>query len=290
MNVSGKSNVNLGIDLLKSFVAVVDNGSFTVASRQLNSTQSTVSQQILRLEDMVGLRLLDRGRQGLTTTEAGESLLGYARRMLALNDEALAAITGIARQVTLRLGLPEDFASGRITATLARFVQTHPNVRLEVTSGLSYELFRSFQRGELDLTLIKQYRGERQGAISWPEPLAWYGSAVHPLPKTDPLPLVAFPSAAPHRNEMTAALDLIGRRWRLVYTSSSLAGLLSAIEAGMGVSLLPRRVVGSGLSEIADLPAVPPMEIVLHAADPDMPFAREVMDILITAIEMGEPA
>lgn len=272
------------IDLLRSFVAVIDTCSFTAASRQLNSTQSTVSQKVMRLEEVAGVRLVDRRRNQITPTEAGEQLLGYARRILALNAQAAEVMSGAARHITLRLGLPEDFASGRVTQALAALIQQHPNLRLEVTSGLSRHLYRAYERGELDLVLVKQHRGGVRGVMHWPEPLAWYQSEHHALADCDPLPLVAFPSDGLYRAQMTTALDNIGRGWRLVYTSSSLAGVLSAVSAGLGVSLLPKRVVGAGLQEVTTLPDVDAMEIAIHQADSESHFIPEIIQLLAEAI------
>ncbi|MGO2133662.1 MAG: LysR family transcriptional regulator [Halomonas sp.] len=226
------------------------------------------------------MRLVDRRRNQVTPTEAGEQLLGYARRILALNAEAAAVMSGSARHVTLRLGLPEDFVSGRVTQALAAFIRQHPNLRLEVTSGLSRNLYRAYDRGELDLVLVKQHRSEARGVMHWPEPLAWYQGESHALAGCDPLPLVAFPSDGLYRAQMTTALDSIERGWRIVYTSSSLAGVLSAVDAGLGVSLLPKRVVGTGVQEITTLPSVDAMEIVIHQAEPDSPFAPGILQIL----------
>lgn len=280
MKTSDKLNRPFSSDLLRSFVAVIDTRSFTTASRLLNSTQSTVSQKVMRLEETAGVRLLDRGRNGITATEAGEQLLGYARRILALNAEAAEAMSGSTRHIILRLGLPEDFASGRMTQALAAFLRQHPNLKLEVTSGMSRNLYRVYNRGELDLVLVKQHCGEARGVIHWPEPLAWYQGENHALADYDPLPLVAFPSDGLYRAQMTTTLDSIRREWRLVYTSSSLAGVLSAVNAGLGISLLPRRVAGSGLREILTLPEVDAMEIAIHQADPNSLFVSEIIQIL----------
>ncbi|HCR96524.1 MAG: LysR family transcriptional regulator [Halomonas sp.] len=285
MKISDKSNKPFNSDLLRSFVAVVDTRSFTAAARQLNSTQSTVSQKIMRLEEVAGGLLIDRGRNSITPTEAGERLLGYARRILALNAEAAAVVSGVARHITLRLGLPEDFASGRVTQVLAALVRQHPNLKLEVTSGLSRNLYGAYNRGELDLVLVKQHRGEARGVMHWPEPLSWYQSKNHALADCDPLPLVAFPSDGLYRAQMITALDNVRRGWHLVYTSSSLAGLLSAVNAGLGISLLPRRVVNSGMQEVPTLPAVDAMEIAIHQADQDSPFVSEIIQILADEVE-----
>lgn len=284
MSISDKVNRPYNSELLRSFVTVIDTRSFTAAARQLNSTQSTISQKIMRLEEAAGVRLVDRGLNGITATEAGEQLLGYARRILTLNAEAADVMSGVARHITLRLGLPEDFASGPLTHALAAFIRQHPNLRLEVTSGLSRDLYRAYGRGELDLVLIKQRRGEAPGVMHWPEPLAWYQGENHALADCDPLPIVAFPSEGLYRAQMTTALDSVRREWRLVYTSSSLAGLLSAVNAGLGISLLPRRVVGSGVQEVLTLPGVDAMEIVIHQAEPDSFFISEIIRILADAV------
>lgn len=284
MQPSWKVNAMFKPDLLRSFIAVIDARSFTTAARQLNSTQSTISQKIMRLEEAAGVLLIDRASSGIVPTEAGERMIGYARRILALNDEASAVLAGSARDVTLRLGLPEDFASGPVTQALAGFVRRHPRARLEVTSGLSRDLYRLFRQGDLDLVLVKQPLGEVSGIMHWPEPLAWFQGATQRLHENETLPLVAFPTGGLYRHQMTAALDTMGRRWRIVYTSSSLAGVLSAIDAGLGVSLLPRRAVGPGLLEVSSLPNVEAMEIAIHQADPDMPYLTEIVGLLAEVV------
>ncbi len=204
------------LDLLRAFVAVVDSRSFTVAAQQLHSTQSTVSQKILRLEEAAGQSLLERARHDIRPTDAGEKLLGYARRMLHLHDEAAAAMTGNALTAVFRLGLAEDFAARLVTPALAAFLRTHPNMKLEVTSGLSRELQKGFETGEFDLVMIKQKRGETVGTMHWPEPLSWLESADYPVSHVDPLPLVVFPPNGLYRSDMMEALDRIGRPWHVV--------------------------------------------------------------------------
>lgn len=277
-------NTTFNLDLLRAFVAVVDARSFTAAARLLNSTQSTVSQKILRLEEAAGQHLLERGRSGVQPTEAGEQLLGYSRRMLALNDEARAAMSGAAVSQTLRLGLPEDFASRLVTPALAQFMRDHANIRLEVTSGLSRDLQRGFNMGEFDLILVKQKRGETVGVKHWPEPLCWVESAAHPLSSADPLPLVAFPPNGLYRNDMMNALDNAGRRWHLVYTSSSLASLQSAIAEGLGVSLLPRRVSLPSHRIMTGMPELEAMEIAIHHMSDGSEQLRQIAAVLAEAV------
>ncbi len=289
MTSSSKSNRPLfDLDLLKALVAVADCGSFTAASARLHSTQSTISQKVRRLEDMAGQRLLDRGNREVRATDAGETLLACARRMLALNDEMLDALSGAEVAMTIRLGVPEDFAAGRSTHVLAAFSRAHPRVKLEVTSGLSGDLAASYEQGALDLVLVKQRRGSREAVARWPETLRWIDSAGHPSLALDPIPLVAFPPRGLYRDDMIAAVERLGRRWRLSFTSSSLGGIQAAVADGLGISLLPARAVNAGhavLTRRSGLPPIDTMEIaLLHRGSVD-PLVRNLAGALARMFE-----
>jgi DNA-binding transcriptional LysR family regulator len=255
-------------DLLRSFLAVVDTGSFTRAATSVHLSQSTVSQQIRRLELQLACELLDRSGRYVVTTPEGERLLGYARRIVGLISEAEEQLTLSVGEGVIRLGVPEDFAAHTLTPMLASFAIAYPGLRLEVTSGLSHELWQAFQDGVLDVALVKQRIGSSAGRISWPEPLAWIDSREHPTAMRDPVPLVVFPSGGLYRNEMTLALDASGRRWRIAFVSASLASISAAVEDGLGLSLLPRRLATPGhrLLEAAEgFSPVPDLELTLHA-------------------------
>lgn len=260
-------------ELLRSFLAVVDTGSFTRAATSVHLSQSTVSQQIRRLETQLGCELLDRGGKYVVTTPEGERLVGYARRIVALMEEAEEQLTLSAGRGVIRLGVPEDFAAHTLTPMLASYADAYPGLTLEVTSGLSHELWNAFQAGELDVALVKQRIGSSVGVVSWPEPLAWIESREHPSAARDPLPLVVFPIGGLYRNEMTHALDASGRRWRVAFVSASLASLSAAVEDGLGISLLPRRLATPAhriLEAGEGFPAVPDLELTLHARQ-DLP-------------------
>ena len=231
------------LDLLRALVAVADCGSFTAAASRLHSTQSTISQKIRRLETLAGHRLLERGHRDVQPTDAGHTVLGHARRMLGVNDELLQALAGETVATTLRLGVPEDFVNARTTGMLATFSRRHPQVRLEISSGLSRDLAHGFDHGELDLVLVKQRRNSRPSVYCWPEPLHWIDSARAPCSAADVLPLVTFPPRGLYRDEMLHVVETLGRRWRIAFTSSSLSGIQGAVADGIGISLLPRRAV-----------------------------------------------
>lgn len=249
--------------LLRSFIAIIDTGSFTRAGERVHLTQSTISQQIRRLEQQLGCPLLDRSGRQVVATAEGEKLLGLARRILALLAQAEEQVTE--GSVALSLGVPEDFAAGAITPVLAAFARDYPEVRLEVQSGLSHEIWQRFEAGELDLALVKQTRGQGAPLASWREPLVWVDSRDWPARERDPLPLVVFPSEGLYRRQMTEALDGLGRRWRIAYVSASLASLQGAVSAGIGVSLLPKRLMPADQLALTQWPKVAPVELALHA-------------------------
>ncbi|MBO3274357.1 LysR family transcriptional regulator [Pseudomonas schmalbachii] len=244
MDDSAKSNRPLfDLDLLRAIVMVADCGSFTTAAARLHSTQSTVSQKVRRLEEMVGHRLLERGHREVHPTDAGETLLGYARQMLALNGRMLEALSGAFVAVIIRLGVPDDFVTGKTTQALAAFNRKYPEVKLEVTSGLSRDLIASYDRGELDLALVKQRRNSREAVACRPERMVWIDSAKHPSFHLDPVPLVTFPPRGLCRDDMIQAIEAMGRNWRIAFTSSSLSAIQGAVADGMGIGLLPPRAV-----------------------------------------------
>ncbi|MBA2080600.1 LysR family transcriptional regulator [Aeromonas veronii] len=249
--------------LLRSFVAIIDTGSFTRAGERVHLTQSTISQQMRRLEQQIGCPLLDRSGRQVVATAEGEQLLGLARRILALLAQAEEQVSE--GSVSLSLGVPEDFAAGAITPVLAAFARDYPEVRLDVESGLSHHIWQRFAAGELDLALVKQVRGQGSPLASWSEPLVWVDSRDWPAKGRDPLPLVAFPSEGLYRQQMTEALDGLGRRWRVAYVSASLASLQGAVSAGIGVSLLPKRLMPADQLALTQWPKVAPVELALHA-------------------------
>ncbi len=285
-NSNGLSRPLLDPDLLKAIIAVVDCGSFTAAAERLHSTQPTISQKIRRLEEQVGHRLLDRSGRQIVPTDAGQALLGHARHLLALNEQILDVMAGAAVTAVVRLGIPEDFVASRVTQVLADFSRRHPRGKLEITSGLCADLLARYDRGELDLILVKQRRHDRAAVACRPETLAWIDSARHPGFGADPVPLVTFPPRGLYREDIIRAVEATGRHWRIAYTCSSLNGIQHAVAAGLGISLLPVRTVTPdhailGLRE--GLPVVDDYEIGLHRPAADaavLALAQALADLL----------
>ena len=223
---------------------VVDAGGFTRAGERVHRTQSTVSQQIKRLEDDVGQPLLNRNGKDVTPTEAGERLLSYARRLLALAEEARDVVARPESEGAVRLGVPEDFAAYRLAKLLAAFSRSHPGLRLDVRADQSANLKRELERGELDLALFKRAAGEKGGIAVWPERVHWVTSKSHPRDtRTGSVPLIGFPSGCLYRAGAIHALESAGRNWHMTYTSSNLSGIQAAVAAGMGLSILSEMAI-----------------------------------------------
>jgi DNA-binding transcriptional LysR family regulator len=236
----------LDLDLLRSFVSVVDAGGFTRAGERVHRTQSTVSQQIKRLEEDIGQPLLARNGKEVTPTEAGERLLSYARRLLSLAEEARDVLTRPGNEGAVRLGIPEDFAAYRLAKLLASCTRTRPGLRLHVRADQSLTLKRDLERGELDLALFKRDAGEKGGIAMWPERVHWVSSKSHPIDlNMSSLPLIGFPGGCLYRARAIHALESAGRGWHMAYTSSSLAGIQAAVAAGMGLSILSEMAIQS---------------------------------------------
>lgn len=274
--------------LLRAFLTVVQTGGFTRAAASLHLTQSTVSQQVRRLEEQVGAELLERGGRYVVTTTEGERLLGYANRIVALIDEAELAMGRNQPAGEVRLGVPDDFAADSLTACLADFADNHPGIRLEIINGLSHDVWSAFNAGELDLALIKQRIGSVKGLASWPEPLAWMDSRARPVLARNPAPLAVFPSNGLYRLEMTHALDAMGKAWRIAYVSSNLSGVSAAAEGGLGLTLLPRRLLTAGHRELGAAEGFAPVadvEVALHARQQLPAYARELAVALTGACE-----
>lgn len=286
---------NLDPDCLRAFVAVAETASFTAAAQRLLRSQSAVSLQIKRLEQQLGVRLLERSPRLVTLTGEGELVLDQARRLLALNDELVARAREPQLAGLVRLGVPEDFATARLPRLLAEFARAHPGVALEVTCELTLPLLDRFGAGELDLALIKREpTGPATGRRVWREPLVWAAASPFQLPAGDePLPLVCSPRPCVLRQRAVQALDSAGRPWRVTYSCASLAGSQAALRAGLGLAVLPRNMVPADLSVLDDhgLPELADLEVALIEVPALSPPAQRLRDTILRELEHGqEPA
>lgn len=269
--------------LLRAFVAVIDDASFTRAADRLHMTQSTISQQIARLEDQLGQPLIDRDARPIRMTPAGERLSGYARRILALQDEAGAALRDPSGTVPIRIGLAEDILTTVMARLFADFAASHRQIRLDVTAGLSRALTTRYREGDFDIIVVKEPAPEPDCRASFPEPIGWFeGLGATDWP--DPLPFVTFPPGGLYRDQMFQRAEAQGRRWYVAFSGSSLPNVVTAVEAGLGISLLPNRVVaGRDVRRSRVFGAEPAMVVSLYAWEaggPAAPLVAAMRDVL----------
>lgn len=284
---------NFDLDALRSFAIGVELGSFARAAERVGRSPSALSAQLRKLEEQAGTALLQKTGRTLTLTEAGETLLSYARRMLSLNDEALLAIGGRALAGTVRLGLLEDFSDHLLPEVLGRFARSHRGVQIEVKVGRNAGLLDDVRGGRLDLALA--WHAEGDAALASPHmevlgryPLHWIGPAGSGLLPFEPgaaLPLVGFEAPCRLRAAATDALDAAGLPWRLVYSSPSLSGVWAAVAAGLGVTVRTRFGLPPTLAPLTaqehGLPALPPIGLALHRAQRQLPEAAARLHELV---------
>ncbi|WP_457353698.1 LysR family transcriptional regulator [Roseateles sp. P5_D6] len=228
---------DLQIDWLKCFVATVDAGSLSSAAAEIHRSQSAVSMQLKKLEAAVGHRLLRRDARQLELTHEGQTLLGYARRMLDLQAEAQAALREDDVSGVVRLGVPDDYARRYLTPVLKRFAPRHGGVEIQLDCEQSTSLIPRVARGDLDLALVSRDHA-RRGTLLFHEPMVWVGSPQFEIWRRDPLPIAVYEEASLGRRSAINALALQGRPYKIVYNSSSLAGQIAAVESGLAVAVL----------------------------------------------------
>lgn len=225
--------VNLDMDVLRTFVIGTDLGSFAKAADRLGRSPSAVSLHLRKLEEQIGQPLVRKQGRGLVLTEAGETLMGYARRILDLNDEARLALGGLAKlEGWVRVGVPQDFAETWLPSLLARFQRAHPKVRIEARVDRGAAMADAVGADALDLALTWGAMGNPDGQVVGERRLAWIAASDHRIVDGEPLPLVAFESPCAFQHRATEALDAAGRPWRHAFSTSSLLGVWAAVRAG----------------------------------------------------------
>lgn len=265
--------------LLRAFVAITDHGGFTAAADHLHMTQSTISQQLGRLEESVGHPLIDRAARPIGLTPAGERLIGHARRILNLQEEVATLLADPAGTMSLRLGMPEDVFDPVMGEAFAQFATRHRAVRLDVTTGLSRDITRRYRAGEFDIIVVKEDTPAPDHRVTFTEPMGWYEGIDAPA-WPDPLPLVAFPGDGLYRDTMFDTLDRMQRRWYVAFTGSSLNSVIGAVEARLGVSLLPDSTVRQRqVRRCAGLKAERDMAVSLYAWDQSGPVNELMQQI-----------
>ncbi len=255
-------------DLLRSFVAIVDSGSFSLAAEKVHRTQSAISMQIKKLEEMLGKTLFIRDRKELTLTADGRTLLGYARKILQLSEEALLLLKRPELSGSVEIGLPDDYAPRFLPRILARFSRTHPRVQVKVCCESSSQLMLKLHKGEIDLAIMSSMTPELEDAtLLRTEPILWVYSPEHDILSQRPLPIAMFQGSCCWKQWAVSALEKAAIEYRIAYTSASLVGLQSAVQAGLAITLLSVSALPANLQQVPQdigLPVLPQTSLMLY--------------------------
>ncbi|MCG7521449.1 LysR substrate-binding domain-containing protein [Ruegeria sp. Ofav3-42] len=258
---------DLEIDLLRSFVSVAKHRNFTHAAQAIGRTQSAVSLQIKRLENIVEKRLFERNRQSVTITQTGEALLVYANRILAANDEALSHLKRPEAEGLVRIGAPDDYATFLLPPLLSALRKEHPRLQFEVTCDNASDLLPLMKQGHLDVVVATHRPDSVGGQVARHEPLHWVASSDFVDDPDEPLSLVLFPAGCVCREIALDALKRIDRPWRIAYSTRSIGLMENALQDGAAVSVMEASVIPSGLRIIdgqAGFPPLPEVVISVH--------------------------
>lgn len=280
----------IGLDLLRAFVAVCRQGSLSRVAAETGRTQSALSMQMRRLESLLDRRLLQRTGRGVVPTAEGELFLTYATRILALGDEASARLKRTALCGALRIGLAEEVATSALPAALGRLNRACPDIRLDVAVEHSVALGKLWGEDGLDIMVAPTSVVVADAVVTWNVELQW-ASAPDSVPDPQrPLDIVAFAAPCLWRRRMIEALAAIGREHRITLTSHSIEALQAAVENGLGVGLLPPETIRGGnmrvLKASAGVPGPLAVQYGLYARDRRTP----VLSAAIEVLQQGIPA
>ncbi len=248
---------NLDVDLLKTFLAIADFGSFTRAAEEVNKTQSAVSMQMKRLEDLVASPLFARDGRMSRFTPDGERLVDYARRMVAMNDEAVSAFTKPELTGTIRFGTPDDYADRFLPEILARFARTHPLVTVDVECLNSGVLFDRVKRSEMDLAVVTHSCDIVTEEPVRREQLVWVTSLRHCAHMAEVLPLAVSHAGCDWRNKVLKSLDKQKRKYRVAYSTPNSNAVNAAVIQGLAVGAMPELCVRPGMRVLGEKDGFP---------------------------------
>lgn len=271
--------IDLDIDMLRCFVEVSTTGSFTKTGKNIGLTQSGVSVKIRRLEERLSATIFNRTSKSLSLTLEGEVLLEYAKRILSIHDEAVSRLTQPKASGNLRVGLIDYFLPELLPTILSKFRKQYPNIHLEVHSGFGMTLIPMFEQGELDVVVTGKdsYTGNSRTLAQ--EPLVWVIGNDAETTLQEPIHLVLLPAPCSFRKIATEGLKDAGLQWEVLFTGTSIANIHAAVQAGMGLSILPKGAVKEGVKVAPphlNLPDLPMYSIALVMDDQKENDARDV--------------
>lgn len=279
---------NLDSDSLAAFLAVAETGSFTAAAERLGRTQAAVSMAIGKWEERLDVRLFERAHRRVTLTQMGQRLLGYARKIRAIEDEALAVLLEGRNESRVRLGMPDDYLTLFGTALLERFVPSHPLVSLDLRYDFSHRLEQMVETRDLDIAIVTQSAAEPKGELIRIERQVWCCAPDRHPEHAVNLRLALFPEGCRARPQILAALDAADWRWRIAYSSSDIAGIRLAVASDDLLTVLPESAVPAEWRRLGPehgLPSLPLLRLsMILPQEPRLPV-RQLASFLRTEFQ-----
>lgn len=272
------------LDELAAVVAIANRESFSAAARDLNKTQAAVSLIISRLEQRLSHKLFERSSRGVRSTVPGETLISYAKRLLALESEALEALNGAAPRGRVRIGMPDDYLEPLGTPAIDQFALACPGVQVDIICDFSRKLETLVASGDIDLAIVTPGTSPHGGLPLGRERQIWCAGPVGRPESLKPLPLALFSDQCRAKPIILKALEADGRAYRIAYSFSHLAGILAAVEKGRAVTVLPESCVPVHFRRLgaeSGLPALPPLELALLLPEGAKAPARILGQILL---------
>lgn len=251
---------NMDIELLRTLVAIAATGSFGTAAASVHRTQSAVSMQMKRLEDTVGQPLFEKQGRRAVLTAQGQNLLLYARRIVNLQEEALASFRSPEIHGEVRLGVCDDYVMRLMPPILARFAEQYPQVHIRLDSQSSAHLITATAQGDLDFSLVNVIKSDTEYEKLVTDPLVWVTSNKHLVHEQRPLP-IAVESACLWGSWARQALDQHGVHYRIAYTTFSFAGISAIVDAGLAISVMSRNSVPDHLRILSDTNGLPELPL-----------------------------
>lgn len=262
----------LDSDLLCTFLSIAETGSISRAADRLGRTQSAISMQVKRLEDVSGRPLFTRLPRGVRLTEAGEALLPEARRVIESLESATRRLQDKPMSGAITIGISEDYSIPLLTPALAGFADLHPNVSITVRSEPSPVIDDAFEAGEIDLAVLAIDSGAVGGELLYQDPTDWVVSKTHRLEERNPVPVAVFDEACWWRDAALKSLQARGTPYHIAFSSRSLAGIQAAVQSGLAVGVMGRSTAPPGtriLGKKEGFDPLPSASIVLKCRERD---------------------
>lgn len=283
----------LDLPLVRTFITVVDQQGFSLAANELHRTQSAVSQQIKKLEQMVGQPLLNKQGRSLTMTEAGKKIYQYGWQMLRVEQKLREELFSEEITGRVRLGIPEDLATHYLLPVLASFRKQYPRIQLAVECDLTERLYQSYKANEYELVILKheQLNVAFHDRIvkTWYDPLVWVGRDAEECAawqEDDHIPIIVSPEPCVYRRQVLHKLGAAQLAPDLTYVSESYNSKIFAIRAGLGMAALPKSLVPEDCVIVEQgLPTLSPTQISLFRSEIQAKVAEFLRDRIVESFD-----